>query len=108
MEAKTTTKHVECEVESLTAVGRAIDWLQSNVDENPYSDAANEARSIINDLKTVRQRPGFDELLTLIAQIAKTDQGLQEIKEAKIRMSQPAEKTSKPRHYRDKNDASDF
>lgn len=53
-----------------------------------------EARSIIKALKTVRWRPGLDELLALIAQIAKTDRGLQEINRAKTQMSQPVEKTA--------------
>ena len=45
-------------------------------------------RTIIYELKALRQRPGLDELLGLIGQIAKTDQGLEEINSAKIRMSQ--------------------
>ena len=86
MNANTTTKPVEREL--CTAVSRAIGWLQSYVDKEPYTDAATEARSIIYELKAVRQRPALDELIALIAQIAKTDQGLQEIDRAKIQMSQ--------------------
>ena len=56
VEAYKTTKYGEPDVASSTAVGRAIDWLQSYVNENPYSDAANEACSIINGLKTVHHR----------------------------------------------------
>jgi len=89
MKANTTTECGEPEPESRTAVRRAIDWLQSYVDQAPYSDATKEAQSIINGLKTVRQSPALDELLGLIGQIAETDQGLQEINRAKIRVSQP-------------------
>ena len=71
-----------------TAVVRAIEWLQSYAKENPASDAANEARSIINALKTVHHRAGVDTLLALIVEIAKTDQGLREIEKARIRISQ--------------------
>jgi len=95
VEANKTTKYGEPEVASRTAVGRAIDWLQSYVNDNPYSDAANEACSIINGLKTVHHRAGVDALLALIVEIAKTDQGLQEINRATIRMSQPERKTDK-------------
>lgn len=97
MDANTTTKPVEREPGSCTAVSRAIACLQSYVDKEPYTDAATEARSIIQGLKAVRRRPGVDELLALIAQIAQTDQGLQEIDRAKIRMSQPEQKTERER-----------
>jgi len=93
MEANTTTKYGERELRPSAAVGRAIDWLQSYVDENPYSVAVNEARTIIKGLKAVRQRPGLDEVLALIREIAKTDEGMQEINRAIIRMSQPEKKT---------------
>lgn len=89
MKANTTTQNGARASESRSAVGRAIDWLQNYVDEDPYTDAANEAQSIINGLEAVRKRPALDELLALIAQIAKTDRGLQEINRAKIQMSQP-------------------
>ena len=92
MEANTTTKYSERDLGSRTAVGKAIDWLQSYVDKEPYTDAATEARGIIHELRAVRQRPGLDELLALIAQIAQTDQGLQQIDRAKIQMSQPEQK----------------
>jgi hypothetical protein len=95
LKANTTTKNGEREGESQTAISRAIDWLQSYVDENPYSVAANEARTIINGLKTVRQRPGLDQVLALIGEIAKTDQGMHEINRAIIRMRQPGKKTDK-------------
>jgi len=88
MGANTTTKPLERKPGSCTAVSRAIGWLQSYVDKEPYTDTASEARSIIYELKAVRQRLGLDELLALIAQIAQTDQGLQEIDRAKIQMSQ--------------------
>ena len=71
-------------------IARAIQWLENYISENPHTDAAVEARSIIAELETLRMRPAVDELLTLIGQIAKTDQGLQGIHRAKIRMSQPA------------------
>jgi len=95
VEANTTVKYGEPKVASRTAVGRAIDWLQSYVNENPYSDATNEACSIINGLKTVHHRAGVDTLLALIAEIAKTDQGLQEINRATTRMSQPERETGR-------------
>ena len=88
MDANTTTKPVERSPASSTAVCRAIDWLQSYVDKEPHTDIATEARSIICELKAVRQRPGLDELLALIARIAQTDQGLEQIDRAKIQMSQ--------------------
>jgi len=93
VEACKTTKYGEPDVASSTAVGRAIDWLQSYVSQNPYSDAANEACRIINELKAVHHRAGVDALLALIVEIAKTDKGLQEIDRATIRMSQPEGKT---------------
>jgi hypothetical protein len=86
--ANTTTEDGERRPGSRTAVGRAIDWLQRYVDEDPYTDAAKEGQTIINGLEAVRKGPALDELLALIGQIAKTDQGLQEIKRAKIQISQ--------------------
>jgi len=97
MEANITTKPVEREPGSCSAVSRAIGWLQSYIDKEPYTDAATEVRSIVYELKAVRQRPGLDELLALIAQIAQTDQGLQQIDRAEIQMSQPERKTAKGR-----------
>ena len=72
-----------CGAQSRTAVHRAIDWLENYISKNPYTDAAIEARKIIRELETVRTRPAIDELLGLIGQIAKSDQGLQEINRAK-------------------------
>jgi hypothetical protein len=93
MKANTTTKNGECRSESRTVVSRAIDWLQSYIDEDPDTDAAKEARSIINGLEALRKHPALDQLLALIAQIAKTDRGLQEINRATIQMSQTEKKT---------------
>jgi hypothetical protein len=95
MKANTTTKNGGRGSESRTPVTTAIDWLQSYVDEDPYTDAAQEARRIISGLQAVRKRPALDELLALIAQIAKTDLGLQEINRAKIQMSQPEQERGK-------------
>ena len=83
----------EGQPQALKAVCRAIDWIQNYIDENPYTDAATEARSIIYGLQAVRQRPALDELLALIGQIAKSELGLEEISRAKIRMGQ-LEKTT--------------
>ena len=79
--------------QSRTAVHRAIDWLENYISKNPSTDAAIEARNIIRELESVRLRPSVDELLALIGQIAKSDQGLQEIHRAKIRMGDPAQTT---------------
>jgi len=54
----------------------------------PSTDAAIEARNIIRELESVRLRPGVDELLALLGQIAKSA-GLQERQKAKIRMGNP-------------------
>jgi hypothetical protein len=78
----------QCQPHPCTAMSRAIHWLQNYINKNPYTDAAKEARSIIYGLEAVRERPALDELLALIGQIAKSDQGLQEINRAKMRMSQ--------------------
>ena len=91
MKVNTTIEGGERESQSHAPVSEAIDWLQTYIDEEPYTDAANEARSIINRLRAVR-RPALDELLGLIGQIAKTDEGLQEINRAKLRMSEPEER----------------
>ena len=95
MHANMATKSGGREPRSFSALSRAIGWLQSYVDKEPYTEAATEARSIIYELKAVRPRAGVDELLALIAQIAQTDQGLQEIQRAKIRMGQPEQKTGR-------------
>ena len=95
MKANTTTKSGGRALESRTAVTTAIDWLQSYVDEDPYTDAAEEARRIISGLQAVRKRPALDELLALIAQIAKTDLGLQEINRATTRMRQTEQERGK-------------
>jgi hypothetical protein len=79
-----------CGPQSRTAVCRANNWLENYIGKNPYTDAAIEARKIIRELETVRTRPGTDESLGLIGQIAKSDQGLQEINRAKIRMTRAA------------------
>ena len=81
-----------CGAQSRTAVYRAIDWLENYISKNPYADAAIEARNIVRDLEGLRLRAGVDELLALLRQIAKSG-GLQEIDQAKIRMSQPAQTT---------------
>jgi len=44
-----------------TAVSKAIHWLQNYINENPYTDAAKEARKIIYGLEAVRERPALDE-----------------------------------------------
>jgi len=88
MNARVATENGDCQPQSQTVVSRAIHWIQNHVDKNPHGQAAREARTIIYELKALRQRPGLDELLGLIGQIAKTDQGLEEINSAKIRMSQ--------------------
>jgi hypothetical protein len=80
-----------CGAQSRAAVYRTIDWLEDYISKNPHTDAANEARNIIRELKVVRMRPAVDELLALIGQIAKSDQGLKEIDRAKSRIGQPAQ-----------------
>ena len=77
-----------CGAQSRTAVYRAIDWLENYISKNPSTDAAIEARNIIRELESVRLRPGVDELLALLGQIAKSA-GLQERQRAKIQMGQP-------------------
>ena len=89
MNAHVASENGDCQPYSQTVVSRAIHWIQDYVDKNPHTqDAREEAGSIIYGLKTLHQRPALDELLGLIGQIAKTDQGLQEINKAKIKMSQ--------------------
>jgi hypothetical protein len=69
-------------------VSSAIHWFENYVNDNPYTNAATEARTIMLGLKAVRDRPALDELLALIGEITKSDLGLQEIERAKIRMSE--------------------
>jgi hypothetical protein len=91
MKTHTANGNGGCGAQSRTAVYRAIDWLENYISKNPYTDAANEARNIIRELEVVRLRPAVDELLALIGQIAKSDQGLKEINRAKSRIGQPAQ-----------------
>jgi len=91
MKTHTANGNGGCGAQSRTAVYRAIDWLENYISKNPYTDAANEARNIIRELEVVRMRPAVDELLALIGQIAKSDQGLKEIDRAKSRMGQPVQ-----------------
>ena len=88
MDGNSITKNGPRESESRTPIGRAIAWLQHYADAHPYTEDAEEARGIVNELLAVRNRPAFDELLALIAQIAKTDQGLQEIHRAKLQRNE--------------------
>ena len=74
-----------CGPQSRTAVCRVINWVENYIGKNPYTDAAVEARKIIRELETVRTRPGIDELLGLIGQIVKSDQGLTGNKQSKNR-----------------------
>ena len=85
MKRHTPNGNGRCGAQSRTAVYRAIDWLENYISKNPYTDAATEARNIIRELESVRLRPGVDELLALLGQIAKSP-GLQKKQKAKIRM----------------------
>ena len=85
MKRHTPNGNGRCGAQSRTAIYRAIDWLENYISKNPSTDAAIEARNIIRELESVRLRPGVDELLALLGQIAKSA-GLQERQEAKIRM----------------------
>ena len=85
MKRHTPNGNGRCGAQSRTAVYRAIDWLENYISKNPSTDAAIEARNIIRGLESVRLRPGVDELLALLGQIAKSA-GLQERQKAKIRM----------------------
>lgn len=71
-----------------TSIDKAITWLRDYAHAHPYSAGAEEARKIVNELRTIRNRPGLDELLALLGQIAKTDQGLQEIHRAKTQINE--------------------
>src|SRR6266480_2757848 len=83
-----------CGPQSRTAICRAINWLENYIGKSPCTDAAIEARKIIRELETVRTRPAIDELidelLGLIGQTAKNDQGPREINRAKIGMGRAA------------------
>lgn len=79
MSAHVAIKKGDCQPELQTTVSRASHWTQNYVDQNPQTEAAREACSIIYGLKALRPRPAVDELLGLIGEIAKSDQGLEEI-----------------------------
>lgn len=93
MKAHVVIRNRECGPGARTAVSSAIHWFEDYVNDNPYTDAATEARTIMLGLKAARDRPALDELLALIGEIAKSDLGLQEIERAKIRMSEPKKTT---------------
>jgi hypothetical protein len=97
MKTSATTNNSQRASESHTPVDKAIAWLRDYAYAHPYTEDAVEARTIVNELRAVRNRPALDELLALLAQIAKTDHGLQEIHRAKIQIEQtkygPGEKT---------------
>ena len=95
MKANMAIEDGECRAHPCTAVSKAIHWLQNYISKNPYTDVAKEARTIIDGLEAVRERPALDELLALIGQIAKSDLGLQEINRAKIRLGRPGRPTGK-------------
>ena len=88
MNASATTNNGRRDAESQTPIGKAIAWLRDYADAHPDNAGAEEARSIVIELRAVRNRPALDELLALLAQIAKTDQGLQEIHRAKTQIKQ--------------------
>ena len=88
MNASPTINNGERDSESQTPIDKAIAWLRNYVDAHPYAGGAEEAQRIVNELRAVRNRPALDELLALVAQIAKTDQGLQEIHRAKMQIKQ--------------------
>jgi hypothetical protein len=88
MKASATNNNGQRNSESHTPIDRAIAWLRDYAHAHPYTAGAEEARTIGNELRAVRNRPALDELLALLAQIAKTDQGLQEIHRAKTQIKQ--------------------
>ena len=88
MNASPTINNGQRDSESQTPIDKAIGWLHDYAHAHPYTPAAQEARSIVIDLRGVRNRAALDELLVLLAQIAKTDQGLQEIHRAKTQIKQ--------------------
>ena len=97
MKASPTINNGPRDSESQTPIDKAIAWLRDYAHAHPYTPGAEEAQSIVTELRAVRNRPALDELLALLAQIAKTDQGLQEIHRAKMRIEQsrngPGEET---------------
>ena len=97
MKASTTDNNGHRHSESHTPIDKAITWLRYYAHAHPYSAGAEEARTIVNELRTIRNRPGLDELVALLGQIAKTDQGLQEIHKAKTQIKQ-SNKDLAPRH----------
>jgi hypothetical protein len=88
MNASPTINNGQRDSESQTPIDKAIAWLRDYVHAHPYTAGAEEARSIVTELRAVRNRPALDELLGLLAQIAKTDHGLQEIHRAKMQIKQ--------------------
>jgi hypothetical protein len=88
MNASATTNNGRRDSESLTPIDKAIAWLRDYAHAHPYTTGTEEARTIVTELRAVRNRPALDELLALLAQIAKTDQGLQEIHRAKTQIKQ--------------------
>ena len=88
MNASPTINNGQRDSESQTPIDKAIAWLRGYAHAHPYTAGAEEARSIVTELRAVRNRPALDELLALLAQIAKTDQGLQEIHRAKTQIKQ--------------------
>jgi hypothetical protein len=88
MKENATTNNSRRDLESHSPIDKAIAWLRVYVDAHPYTGGAEEAQSIVNELRAVRRHPALDELLALLAQIAKTDQGLQKIHRAKMQIKQ--------------------
>ena len=88
MNASPTIDNGQRDSESQTPIDKAIAWLRDYVHAHPYTAGAEEARSIVTELRGVRNRPALDELLALLAQIAKTDQGVEEIQRAKAQIKQ--------------------
>ena len=88
MKANAITNNDQRGSESHTPIDKAIAWLGDYVHAHPYTAGAEEARSIVTELRAVRNRPGLDELVALLGQIAKTDQGLEEMHRAKTQIKQ--------------------
>lgn len=86
--ASTTDNNGHRDSGSHTPIDRAIAWLRDYAHAHPYGASAQEAQIIVNELRAVRNRPGLDELVALLGQIAKTDQGLEEIHRAKSQIKQ--------------------
>jgi len=93
MKTHATNGNSACRPQSHTAVCRTIHWLQNYISKNPHTEGAIEARNLIRELEAVHMRSGVDELVALISQIAKSDQGLREINRAKILIGQPPQTT---------------